>query len=88
MQRRWLWLRFSDDPYPKKRHRSANLFRVHRGWFMSEKGRVADAIAVTSDYDNATIRVFLQVGEAKFVDKSSTLATMKRSNRSRTRWTV
>lgn len=49
----------------------------YRGWFMSEKGRVADAIAVTIDYDNATFRVLLQVGEAKFVEKTSELATIR-----------
>lgn len=49
----------------------------YRGWFMSEKGRVADAIAVTIDYDNAKFRVLLQVGEAKFVEKTSELATIR-----------
>ncbi|MBB4212666.1 FtsK/SpoIIIE domain-containing protein [Rhodothalassium salexigens] len=49
----------------------------YRGWFMSEKGRVADAIAVTIDYDNTTFRVLLQVGEAKFVEKTSELATIR-----------
>lgn len=49
----------------------------YRGWFMSEKGRVADAIAVTIDHDDAAFRVHLQVGEAKFVEKTSELATIR-----------
>lgn len=49
----------------------------YRGWFMSEKGRVADAIAVTIDQNNSAFRVLLQVGEAKFVEKSSELSTLR-----------
>ncbi|MGY6409432.1 MAG: FtsK/SpoIIIE domain-containing protein [Alkalilacustris sp.] len=49
----------------------------YRGWFMSEKGRVADAIAVTIDHDDGAFRVLLQVGEAKFVEKTSELATIR-----------
>jgi len=49
----------------------------YRGWFMSEKGRVADAIAVTIDHNNSAFRVLLQVGEAKFVEKTSELATLR-----------
>jgi DNA segregation ATPase FtsK/SpoIIIE, S-DNA-T family len=49
----------------------------YRGWFMSEKGRVADAIAVTIGHDDAAFRVLLQVGEAKFVEKTSELATIR-----------
>lgn len=49
----------------------------YRGWFMSEKGRVADAIAVVIDHDDAAFRVLLQVGEAKFVEKNAELATIK-----------
>jgi DNA segregation ATPase FtsK/SpoIIIE, S-DNA-T family len=49
----------------------------YRGWFMSEKGRVADAIAVTIDHNDPGFRVLLQVGEAKFVEKTSELATIR-----------
>jgi len=49
----------------------------YRGWFMSEKGRVADAIAVIIDHDDTAFRVLLQVGEAKFVEKTAELATIK-----------
>lgn len=49
----------------------------YRGWFMSEKGRVADAIAVTIDQNNSAFRVLLQVGEAKFVEKTSELSTLR-----------
>ena len=49
----------------------------YRGWFMSAKGRVADAIAVTIDQDDGAFRVLLQVGEAKFVEKTSELATIR-----------
>lgn len=48
----------------------------YRGWFMPEKGKVADAIAVSIDHHGQGFRILLQVGEAKFVEKSTEIATI------------
>ncbi|TDV89926.1 S-DNA-T family DNA segregation ATPase FtsK/SpoIIIE [Halomonas alkaliantarctica] len=39
----------------------------YRSWFMSGKGKVADAISVTVYGTGENFRVYLQVGEAKFI---------------------
>jgi DNA segregation ATPase FtsK/SpoIIIE, S-DNA-T family len=48
----------------------------YRGWFMSEKGRVADAVAVTVDHADGAFRLLLQVGEAKFVEQTAEQVTI------------
>ena len=52
----------------------------YRGWFMSAKGRIADAIAVSIDSDGEAFRVLLQVGEAKFVEKAAEFAMIREAD--------
>lgn len=49
----------------------------YRSWFMSGKGKVADAIAVTVYDTSDGFRVCLQVGEAKFIGIANELAEVK-----------
>lgn len=48
----------------------------YRGWFMSAKGRFADAVAVTVYQDSDGFHLLLQVGEAKFVEQAAEHATI------------
>ena len=41
-----------------------------RNWFMSEKGHVADAVAISIEDSGSDFQIFMHVGEAKFVEKA------------------
>ena len=49
----------------------------YRGWFASAKGKVADAIGLAIQEDTDGFRVLIQVGEAKFVEKTAETATVQ-----------
>ena len=49
----------------------------YRGWFMSEKGKVADAVGVVIDDRGDSFRLLIQVGEAKFIEKAAETDTVK-----------
>ena len=49
----------------------------YRGWFASAKGKVADAVGVAIEEGSDGFRVFIQVGEAKFVEKTAEAETLK-----------
>ena len=49
----------------------------YRGWFASTKGKVADAVGVAIEDGPEGFRILIQVGEAKFVEKSAETETLK-----------
>ena len=53
----------------------------HRSWFIEKTGEIADAIAVYIKYNHGDIKIYLQVGEAKYVGREAKSETVKKAKK-------